>query len=400
MDDAVIKKSLPNTVTSLSLEADAGDHERESAGESHAERIQRAKQALIDFEGDLFIHAGSITAGQEENFAKILHLTPDRPSKATLWLTTPGGDPDTAYQIARLLQKKYESFTVFINGWCKSSGTLICLGAKELIMDDLGQLGPLDIQMLNKEEFGERLSGLNPIEALKSISFQSLDLLRQQFLSFRFGGGLSTKQALEVATNLTGQLMSPITAQLDIMKYGEFTRSMRIAVEYGNRLAKGCGNTNLKPDAINLLTTGYPSHGFVIDKEEAEESLFNKVSKPSEQLLTIAESLQVVVDSYFSGPNNSVLMVDLRHALKVPHKVPAGETSQAPVDVETDEAGKDDGTLPAETDKTAEPRQRKVSQRKKPKTTKGPVVPSAHPEVENERPIPVTPGAESDQPQA
>lgn len=276
------------------------------------------REAVSRFDGDLYVHSGGITFGQEAHFARMLNANRQKSDKATLWLTTPGGDPDTAYQICRLMQNNYKHFAVYINGWCKSSGTLVCLGATEIIMDDLGQLGPLDIQILNKEEFGERLSGLNPIEALKSISIQSLDLFRQQFFNVRFGGGLSTKQALEVATNLTGQLMSPITAQLDIMKYGEFTRSMRIAVEYGNRLAKGCPNGNLKPEAVNALTTGYPSHGFVIDRAEASEAIFNNVSRPSDDLLIISEKLQGLVDSYMGGSNNQALIVDLRFALGIP----------------------------------------------------------------------------------
>ncbi|MCY1190275.1 Serine dehydrogenase proteinase [compost metagenome] len=389
----MIKKvPRPSTISSLVLESDASDTHKESGPSSHAEKIMRAKAALAEFEGDLFIHSGGISSGQEENLARILHNTENRPKKATLWLTTPGGDPDTAYQIARLLQKKYEHFSVFINGWCKSSGTLICLGAKELIMDDLGQLGPLDIQILNKEEFGERLSGLNPIEALKSISIQSLELLRQQFLSFRFGGGLSTKQALEVATNLTGQLMSPITAQLDIMKYGEFTRSMRIALEYGNRLAKGCGGNNLKPDAINLLTTGYPSHGFVIDRDEASDTLFNKVSKPSDELVTIAESLQSVVDSYFAGANNSVLMIDLRHALGVPAVTPDKEESSEP-------EPQIPGTVNAQEPSTKTIVKKTTTKRNK-RPAKEKVEPENRPEVGNETHEPATAGAVDEQAQA
>lgn len=387
----MIKKiPKPSTITSLVLESEADCDERNESATSQTERFERAKEALSRFDGDLFIHSGGISIGQEENFARILHATADRPKKATLWLTTPGGDPDTAYQIARLLQKRYEHFAVFINGWCKSSGTLICLGAKELIMDDLGQLGPLDIQILNKEEFGERLSGLNPIEALKSISYQSLDLLRQQFLSFRFGGGLSTKQALEVATNLTGQLMSPITAQLDIMKYGEFTRSMRIALEYGNRLAKGCGGVNLKPDAINLLTTGYPSHGFVIDRDEASETLFNKVSKPSAELITIAEGLQGVVDSYFAGANNSVLMLDLRHALRVPVVTQdSDDASQGDIEIKDDV-----GTANAATVKNATETPKKMSDRKK-RSAKDRAEPKNQPEVEHEANEPAATGADN-----
>ena len=39
----------------------------------------------------------------------------------------------------------------------------------------------------------------------------------------------------------------------------------------------------LKPDALNTLIAGYPSHGFVIDRKEAEK-LFNKVYKPCDKL--------------------------------------------------------------------------------------------------------------------
>lgn len=317
-DDSLNAKTYyRHTVTTLSL----GAEEKRDTGEAPKapeDGFEPARAALAQLDCDLLIHAGGISFGQETHYLNIFETQSQRSDHVILWLTSPGGDPDTAYQISRLLQKRYQKVSVFINGWCKSSGTLICLGANELIMDDLGQLGPLDIQILNREEFGERLSGLNPIEALKSISSQSLELLKQQFLNVRFGGGLSTKQALEVATNLTGQLMSPITAQLDIMKYGEFTRSMRIAVEYGQRLAKSCRGNNLKPDAINLLTTGYPSHGFVIDYEEARDSLFNDVNEPSENLKMVAKTLQPFVDTWSGGANNSAMIIDVRHALGVP----------------------------------------------------------------------------------
>lgn len=231
----------------------------------------------------------------------------------------------------------------------------MCLGADSLIMGDLGQLGPLDIQILNREEFGERHSGLNPMEALKAISYQSIELLRQQFLEVRFGGGLSTRQALDVATNLTGQLMSPITCQLDIMKYGEFTRSMRIANEYGTRLASAKRKENVKPDAINLLTTGYPSHGFVIDREEASEALFTRVEKPDLNLQLIATGLQMVVDKHMGSANNRALLIDLRHALKVP--LPAEDAkSEGKLNQQTLEesnivdAEEDEATPPVESD--------------------------------------------------
>lgn len=303
---------------SISLVApDDSEGQPKQAGEP-ASPIELARSALASLHCDFLLYSGEIQFGHEKDLHQLLDRMERKSDSVVLWLTTPGGNPDAAYSMSRLLQRHYKDFTIFINGWCKSSGTLMCLGAHKLVMDSLGQLGPLDIQILNREEFGERHSGLNPIEALKAISYQSIELLRQQFLDIRFGGGLSTRQALEVATNLTGQLMSPITCQLDIMKYGEFTRSMRIANDYGTRLARAVQNANIKPDAINLLTTGYPSHGFVIDREEAREKLFTNVEDAEIELITIAQAIQTVVDKHMGSANNRALLLDLRHALDVP----------------------------------------------------------------------------------
>lgn len=339
-----MKNKIANSLYSLDV-ADTQHQEADSAEGEMQDTFAAARGALISLNTDFVLYAGEIQFGHEKDLDKILSSIKFPSTHVTLWLTTPGGNPDAAYSMARLLQRKYQSVTIFVNGWCKSSGTLICLGASELIMGDLAQLGPLDIQIVNREEFGERHSGLNPIEALKAISYQSTELLRQQFLDIRFNGGLSTKQALEVATNLTGQLMSPITSQLDIMKYGEFTRSLRIANEYGTRLAKFNTSNNVKSDAINRLTTGYPSHGFVIDREEASETLFNHITCPGLELLVIAQSLQMVVDKHMSGPNNRALLVDLRHALDVSFEEPLDETSTAELNSSDDSAS---NTLAAE----------------------------------------------------
>lgn len=299
------------------LEAVSEEQELASKNIAPEDPFHTAKTALKSLDKDFILYVGEIHFGHESDLEEILSTIEAPKKEVILWLTTPGGNPDAAYSMARLLQRRYKGLTVFVNGWCKSSGTLMCLGASEIVMGDLAQLGPLDIQILNREEFGERHSGLNPIEALKSISYQSTELLRQQFLEIRFGGGLSTRQALEVATNLTGQLMSPITSQLDIMKYGEFTRSMRIAIEYGSRLAKFNSSGNVKSDAITLLTTGYPSHGFVIDREEASEKLFNHVTEPGWELKALENRFQQVIDKHMSGHNSRALLVDLRKALKV-----------------------------------------------------------------------------------
>ena len=88
-----------------------------------------------------------------------------RRKTVTLMLVTDGGDPHAAYRIARCLQSKYSRFTAFIPGFCKSAGTIVALGAHELVMSDFGELGPLDVQLARKDELFEKQSGLTATSA-------------------------------------------------------------------------------------------------------------------------------------------------------------------------------------------------------------------------------------------
>jgi len=150
-----------------------------------------------------------------------------------LFLTTAGGDPDVAYRIARYLQEKYEKFTVYVDSYCKSSGTLITLGADEIIMSTCAELGPLDVQLLKLDELGEQDSGLDLIHALGRLKIVSYELFEEFFMTLwqKSGGQISTKSALKIATHVTKGLLSPIYHQIEPLKLGQFYRAMEITQE-------------------------------------------------------------------------------------------------------------------------------------------------------------------------
>lgn len=290
------------------------------------------QQAPFDF----YIFSGVISFGIDDYFEQVIRNNSEH-STAILWITTGGGSPDSAYIIARLFQQRYKKFTVIVNGFCKSSGTLICLGADELLMGDKGHLGPLDIQIVNKEELGERHSGLNLMESLNSLGGQAAAFLKNQFLELRFDGGLSTKQALDVTTALAGHLFSPITTQIDFMKYGEFTRSMRIGIEYGTRLAKHKEFSNVKNDAIGILAMSYPSHGFVIDRDEAAEKLFSCVNPIPDPINMVLKEFQPLVDQFINNKGGAPLLFDLRKLLESN----SGTDEAQPAEDSQDDSGSD-----------------------------------------------------------
>lgn len=194
-----------------------------------------------------------------------------------LLLNTVGGSPDYAYKIAKYLQNRFKSFTLMVSCMCKSAGTLIAIGANELVLSDEGELGPLDVQLRKDHEVGEvYTSGLDVTSALDTLNAKTLETFSQFLYGLRLGGRLSTEVASTMATSLVGPLYRSLFRQIDPIALGNVTRSLEIASAYGIRLDRK--GKNLKPGALSRLISGYPSHGFVIDLDEATE-LFKNVRR-------------------------------------------------------------------------------------------------------------------------
>lgn len=230
---------------------------------------------------DIFICNSKMGRGLDDLFIEMLSEQALR-KNALLILVTEGGDPDAAYRIARAFQQKYEKFSVCVAGYCKSAGTLLTLGADELIMTDLAELGPLDIQLAKEDAIGENLSVLAIPHALKTLQGHAFSCFEESLLEIirRSRGRISTKTASKIATELSIGLFSPVFQQLDPLNIGEMTRANSIALSYGLRLLEKYQNASV--EKLGYLITNYPSHGFVIDREEASQ-LFERVRVPTEQ---------------------------------------------------------------------------------------------------------------------
>lgn len=216
-----------------------------------------------------------------------------------------GGDPGAGFRMARCLQQKYAKFTILIDGACKSAGTLIAVGAHEIVMSDHGEIGPLDVQVGKKDEIWETDSGLTVLSAIKTLEEKSYDLFESCFLNLksRSSGRITLKTATEMASKLAIGTIAPIVAQIDPMHVGEVSRAMNIGLEYGSRLAKISKNTF--DYTLQRLANAYPSHGFVIDREEAKE-LFDKVREPADKENELLELLDSV--SRIPNPDKSIIV--------------------------------------------------------------------------------------------
>ncbi|MDR1649029.1 MAG: hypothetical protein LBR71_02105 [Synergistaceae bacterium] len=201
--------------------------------------------------------------------------------RCSVFLTTYGGDIHSAFRMGRCIRHAYKKVKVIIPSICKSAGTIFAICADDLAIGDNGELGPLDVQINKPEELAEINSGLNILNALKIIQEHEIEIFRYVLKDLRYGASLSTKLAAEYAVKMAIGSVAPLYSQIDPIKVAEISRAMHIALAYGFRLNE-YGNNLKGKEALPLLLSGYPDHGFVIDRKEARR-LFRRVGKLSEK---------------------------------------------------------------------------------------------------------------------
>ena len=255
---------------------------------------------------DLFLLVGDIFPGLGRRFLDLCVSSPLKEAEnCMLLLSTRGGQVDEAYRLARRIQQMYQggTFTVVADNICKSAGTLIALGADVLILGENAELGPLDTQVIVRDEFGEYQSGLIDADALQILQSEVFANFRQHFsdLLSLGGGELTAPTALRVASDLTLGLFGGIYSQINPIRFGERGRAVQVALEYGRRVSR----ENVREGTLERLTTGYPSHEFVIDRVEAAD-LFFEVNSPTHNLDVALRLMQPLVD-YFASAQDPIL---------------------------------------------------------------------------------------------
>lgn len=241
--------------------------------------VEKLQSLTVKTEKDCYLYCGRVNrAGYDkitEEFRSKQH------DSAYLFISTYGGDPHAGYRIARAFRHHYSHLTVIISTFCKSAGTLLAIGADELVIADKGELGPLDMQIKKPDELFDMSSGLDITQSMAFLRTQSSEILKRTVVELKVELEMTTKTAAEIGTKLAQGLVSPIYAQIDPYKIGELQRAVSIAFSYGKRLNEKVHNLRDADDSLRSLVLDYPSHGFVIDRKEAS-TLFNKVRAPSD----------------------------------------------------------------------------------------------------------------------
>ncbi|MCU7839181.1 MAG: hypothetical protein KZQ94_07360 [Candidatus Thiodiazotropha sp. (ex Troendleina suluensis)] len=202
---------------------------------------------------------------------KIYQVAKDLDGKSNILMIiqSGGGDIEPAYLISKTCKRLAKSkFNVVIPRKAKSAATLIALGANELHMGLLSELGPIDPQFGGFPAMG--LS--NAMEKIAEMS--------------------------EKYPKASDMFAKYLTDNINIQHLGYFERINESAIQYASRLLEGKeypdGNT---PESLaDHFTNHYKDHSFVIDADETASLLGKKTVKEKTKEYELGNNIYEFLD--------------------------------------------------------------------------------------------------------
>ena len=198
------------------------------------------------------------------------------PEALDVIVSSPGGDIEAAYLVARELRRRAQQLTIYVPFRTKSASALIALAADELVLGTLGELGPLDAQYDEKQaaDFPINTSRLLLDTALRELEDHAVSCYDQAITRILKQSGMRPFEACSKAAEFVGTLYSPILAKLDPARLAESARGLNLGRAYASRLLRryrpGVSDDDWQR-LLDRLVRDYPAHSFIIDREEAEE---------------------------------------------------------------------------------------------------------------------------------
>lgn len=187
-----------------------------------------------------------------------------------LWLESPGGDANAAYKLALMLRNVAGCVRVVVPDYAKSAATLLALAGDKIFLAPGAELGPLDAQMPEEGSFSGSISALNIARAADEVAREAVAVAVAGGADLLQVTGLSRAQTLEAMLKFSASFSEPLVRQLDPKLVHHAKQMLRVTARYAERLLtmSDCSNADR---VAQRLVENFPTHGFVIDLEEARD---------------------------------------------------------------------------------------------------------------------------------
>ena len=191
-----------------------------------------------------------------------------------LVLDTLGGNVEMPWRIVSLIREFCDRFSVLIPYRAASAGTLLALGADEIVMTRLAVLGPIDPRTSHPLLPGE----------VKEVSVQDM---RHAMQFIRQAGVDIVGDEFAYTPDAVAQLVCVLFDKVHPLAIGAIEQAYALAKLAGRR----CLETHMSADddnekiqrIVDRLSDEYKSHGYQIPRKEAK-SIGLKVKQPGKRV--------------------------------------------------------------------------------------------------------------------
>lgn len=200
------------------------------------------------------------------------------PKELKLVIHTPGGQAYAATKIAKYLQCVFENIEAYVPYEASSGGTILCIAANEIILDEVANLTPIDPQVPYKDV---RISAVSYEQAIQDF--------------YENWGNLSPMEIPSPYQQMSREFDPIVAKQFNKL----VTDTMLVAYKLMNQALNKENDPKRRLELFNiayeLVNTRTP-HGHVIDKREAKE-LNLSVSEDTTKLAYLKPFKQWVRDN-------------------------------------------------------------------------------------------------------
>lgn len=221
--------------------------------------------------------------------------------KISLFLYTNGGNTLTAWSLVNLIRSFCRTFEVIIPANCFSSGTLICLGADELVMTKQAMLGPIDPSV--NGPLNPSIPNVNDPKAKVPVSVEHvnayIEMAKNEF-------GITDQTCLT-------QILLNLSEKIHPLTLGQVYKSRSQIQMLAKKLLSWQNLNEEKENAIiRFLCSESGSHDYSIRRKEAIESLGLNVEKPTMNFYQIIKAIydDISKELQFDTPFNPPMILN------------------------------------------------------------------------------------------
>ena len=198
-------------------------------------------------------------------------------SKISLYLYTRGGSTSAAWNIVNLLRMYCDNLQVVIPHKAHSAGTIISLGANEIIMTKQATLSPIDPSINTP---------LNPVIPMTNDTFPASVEAVKGYMEL-------AKGELEIDDpNALANIFLKLADSVHPLVLGEVYRSRAQIKMLANKLLKNQDiDQNNIDKIVDFLCSDSGSHDYTINRREAKIDLMLNVEKPTDMQYQLIKAI-------------------------------------------------------------------------------------------------------------